>query len=278
MPDQNEASAEHAIIQEIAEPLETLPDDPVGMAADVHFPVVLRGYDRIAVDAYVKHTTQLIAELHATRSPEAAVRRALERVGEQVAGILQRAHEAAESITERSRAEADDRLERASREAIELSAEGERRVKDLDAETDAIWAERRRIVADVSVLAGKLSELAESALERFPPEELPDQPAPEEPGGADAAPDPDSAFDRQATAVMPTLGNETEHQAAGAEHEPVDAAHEPVDAEHEPAGAEHEPVDAAHEAADAEHEGADAEHEGADAERDARGTGNAADG
>ena len=89
------------------------PTDPVSEAADVHFPVALRGYDRIAVDAYVRQTSQLVAELQATRSPEAAVRRALERVGEQISGILQRAHDTAEQITAQSRSEAEDRLEEA---------------------------------------------------------------------------------------------------------------------------------------------------------------------
>ena len=73
MPDQSSASDEHALIQEITAPLATLPEDPVPEVADVDFPVVLRGYDRIAVDAYVRKTSQLVAELQATRSPEAAV-------------------------------------------------------------------------------------------------------------------------------------------------------------------------------------------------------------
>ncbi len=176
MPDQHDASSEHALIQEIAEPLSKLPDDPVQITADVQFPVVLRGYDRIAVDAYVKRASQLVAELQSTRSPEAAVRRALERVGEEVSGILQRAHESAEKITVHSRADAEDRLERARSEALELTADAERRVADLDAETDAIWAERRRIVADVNALASQLTELAQSALERFPAADMGDEP------------------------------------------------------------------------------------------------------
>ena len=103
MPDQSSAATEHAILQEITAPLETLPDDAVA-AVHADFPVALRGYDRVAVDAYVKQTSQLVAELQATRSPEAAVRKALERVGEQISGILQRAHDTAEEITAQSRA------------------------------------------------------------------------------------------------------------------------------------------------------------------------------
>src|ERR1035438_8024747 len=107
MPDQSSAASEHAILQEITAPLARLPDDPVSIV-QVDFPAALRGYDRMAVDAYVKQISQLVAELQATRSPEAAVRRALERVGEQISGILQRAHDTAEQITSPSRSEGED--------------------------------------------------------------------------------------------------------------------------------------------------------------------------
>lgn len=167
MPDQSSAATEHAILQEITRPLETLPDDPVA-AVHADFPGALRGYDRIAVDAYVRQTSQLVAELQATRSPEAAVRRALERVGEQISGILQRAHETAEQITAQSRAEAEDRLQAARVEAAELLASARRKVSDLDADTDRIWIERHRIVDDARELSAQLMTVAESASERFP--------------------------------------------------------------------------------------------------------------
>jgi cell division septum initiation protein DivIVA len=168
MPDQSSAASEHALIQEITAPLATMPDDPVSITADPHFPVAIRGYDRIAVDAYVKQTSQLVAELQATRSPEAAIRRALERVGEQISGILQRAHDTAEQITAQSRGEAEDRLEAARQEAARITAAAEQRLKDLDADTDRIWAERRQIVEDTRELAGQLLGLTDSAADRFP--------------------------------------------------------------------------------------------------------------
>jgi hypothetical protein len=171
MPDQSSASTEHAIMQEVTAPLATLPDDPVPVAADVDFPIVLRGYDRIAVDAYVKKTSQLVAELQATRSPEAAVRRALSRVGEEVSGILQRAHETAAQITAQSRSEAEDRLEAARREAVEIVQGAADHVRELDLETDRIWEERLRIVEDARELARQLLTLADSAAQRFPAED-----------------------------------------------------------------------------------------------------------
>jgi DivIVA domain-containing protein len=170
MPDQSSAASEHALLQEITAPLETLPDDPLALV-EAEFPTAMRGYDRHAVDDYVEQMTRLVAELHATRSPEAAVRRALERVGDQISGVLQRAHETAEKITAQSRMEAEDRLERARREGLTLIEAAERRVRELDADADRIWAERARIVADAEMLSGQLLAVARDAAARFPEEE-----------------------------------------------------------------------------------------------------------
>ncbi len=167
MPDQSSAATEHAILQEVTAPLDRLPDDPLSVI-DAEFPHALRGYDRVAVDEYVQHTRQLVAELQATRSPEAAVRRALERVGEQISGVLQRAHDTAEQITAQSRAEAEDRLQQARVEAEQIAGAAEQRVRELDADTDRIWMERQRIVADADDLAAQLRSLAKVASERFP--------------------------------------------------------------------------------------------------------------
>jgi cell division septum initiation protein DivIVA len=185
MPDQSTAATEHSLMQEITAPLSTIPDDPLPAVADVDFPIVLRGYDRLAVDAYVKETSQLVAELQATRSPEAAVRRALGRVGEEVSSILQRAHETAEQLTAQSRSEAEERLEAARREAQGITAGARTQVAELDSETDRIWAERHRIVEDARELASSLLALAESAAERFPAA-TEDVPAVDEPGEAEA--------------------------------------------------------------------------------------------
>lgn len=214
MPDQHTAATEHALLQEVAEPLSTLPGDAVEVAAQADFPVVMRGYDRGMVDAYVERTTRLVAELQSTRSPEAAVRRALERVGEEVSGILQRAHETAERITSQSRAEAEERLQVARREAAEFTAGAELRVKDLDAETDRIWAERRRIVDDVHELAGKLTALAESAIERFP--EAEDEPAAAAEDEPDAITAEAEVFDAEAAGREDQVVDERSANGAGA--------------------------------------------------------------
>jgi cell division septum initiation protein DivIVA len=193
MPDQSSAATEHAIIQEITAPLETLPDDPLSVI-DADFPHALRGYDRLAVDEYVQQTRRLIAELQATRSPEAAVRRALERVGDQITGVLQRAHETAEQITAQSRSEAEDRLQQARQEANQIANAAEQRVTELDADTDRIWIERQRIVADAEDLAGQLLALAKVAAERFPTDEETDAPADDDGPADELTPYDDAAL------------------------------------------------------------------------------------
>jgi cell division septum initiation protein DivIVA len=189
MPDQSSAAQEHALLEQITGPLANLPEDPVAFSADVDFPVALRGYDRIAVDAYVARTTQLIAELQATASPEGAIRRALERVGEEVSGVLQQAHQTADEVTTHSRAEAEDRLEAARVEAAQITAQAREQLRSLDEDTDRIWAERDRIVGDARELAHQLIELAETAAAKFPaaePEPVAEVAEPEPADMADA--------------------------------------------------------------------------------------------
>jgi cell division initiation protein len=224
MPDQSSAATEHAIIQEITAPLEHLPDDPVSVV-HADFPVALRGYDRMAVDAYVQRTSQLVAELQATRSPEAAVRRALERVGDQISGILQRAHETAEEITAQSRREAEDRLEQARVESAEIAARAAQRVRDLDADTDRIWIERHRIVDDARDLASQLLALAETAAQRFPDDNEPALSAPFDAAVAPAEPFDEESFDEEPETIA--ASEEPETIAASEEPETIAASEEP---------------------------------------------------
>jgi cell division initiation protein len=171
MPEEHKAADEHALIQEVTEPLERLPEHPLADVAAPEFPIGLRGYDRGAVDAYVARVSQLVAELEATRVPEAAIRRALERVGEETSGILKRAHETAHELAARSRIEAEDRLERAREEAETIVTSARQSLKTLDEDTDRVWAERTKLLEDTKRLADDLLAVAESGLERFPPED-----------------------------------------------------------------------------------------------------------
>ena len=132
--------------------------------------MALRGYDREAVDAYVEQVNQVLADLEARSSPQAAVRHALDQVGEETSGILERAHETADGITARSQAQAAERIERAEREAREIVRAAETQARMLDTDTDEIWQERKRLIDDAQRIADDLAELADAAARRFPPE------------------------------------------------------------------------------------------------------------
>src|SRR5206468_4081137 len=83
------------VLFKLARPSELVPAE----FRDVSFGSAIGGYNRNDVDSYVERVNRLIAELEISRSPEKAVQLALERVGEQTAGILQDAQEAAEKLT-----------------------------------------------------------------------------------------------------------------------------------------------------------------------------------
>jgi DivIVA domain-containing protein len=162
---------------------------------DAGFPIVLRGYDRDAVDAYVQEVNRVIAELQVGRSPQSAIRHALDQVSEETKGILERAHETADEITARSRSQADDRVQWAEREAREAIAAATERVHELEADAERVWEERQSLIDDVKRIAQELTAVADDAGVRFPAEpeaettalpELPPLPPPD----ADAAPPP----------------------------------------------------------------------------------------
>jgi cell division septum initiation protein DivIVA len=216
MPDQSSAAQEHALLEQITGPLATLPDNPVAISADVDFPIALRGYDRIAVDAYVARTSQLIAELHATATPEGAVRRALERVGEEVSGVLQQAHRTADELTTQSRAEAENRLEQARQEAAQITADAHEKLRTLDEDADRIWAERDRIIGDARELARQLLELADAATERFPA-------ADESARGAVVAVEPEAPEFEVPEPVHESGPGDEEPELGDADYDPEDA-------------------------------------------------------
>jgi DivIVA domain-containing protein len=178
---------------------------------DVQFRVVRRGYDREAVDAYVSRVYQLVVELSATRSPQGAVDRALERVGEETVSILQQAEETARLMTARAEARARERVQRAEREAQKWRTEAEVQVRRLDADIDRIWDERQRLIEDTRSLAEALLRVADDAEERFPPELTPSPGRP--PAGEQSDDSEDSTVE-----VVPAAHKTDESQ--GQDHRP----------------------------------------------------------
>jgi DivIVA domain-containing protein len=125
---------------------------------NVSFKVAVRGYDRAEVDAYVKHVNRVIAELEVSSSPRAAVRHALDRVGEQVHGILDRARDAADEVTATARQEAEEIAARAKAEAADL-------VVNASAQADASRAEAAQILAEANAKADDILARAKAEAE-----------------------------------------------------------------------------------------------------------------
>ena len=133
------------------------------------FPVAMRGYDRAAVDAWRNEVAELLERMEAQQPRDTAVRRALDEVGQETAGILQRAHEAAEEIVARSRSQADGRLRHAEEEAEATVREAEERAARLEDDARAIWDERSRLLDEMRQLADEVLAVADDALDRMPP-------------------------------------------------------------------------------------------------------------
>ena len=104
---------------------------------DPSFPSAVGGYARRSVDTYVERVNRLVAELQVSGSPRAAVRHALDRVGEQTSGILQRARETAEEITTSAREEAEETTARARAEADDIRRAAEREADETAARARA---------------------------------------------------------------------------------------------------------------------------------------------
>lgn len=146
------------------------------------FPVAMRGYERAAVDAFVREVLELVRELESRQSEESIIQRKLEEVGEETAGILQRAHETADEIAARSRSQADGRLQRAEREADLIRQQADAYSEQIVVDTRILWEERQRLIEDLRQLADDTLTLADDALERVALPELLGEPDTEEDG------------------------------------------------------------------------------------------------
>ena len=136
------------------------------------FPLVIRGYERRAVDEYLEATSTRLAELEALQSPSVAVQEALERVANDTGSILKEAHETAEGVLQRAQDEADRTLSEANEQADRTVASAEARARQLVIDTDALWQERMRLIEDAHAVAASLTALADEAAARFPGEEI----------------------------------------------------------------------------------------------------------
>jgi DivIVA domain-containing protein len=152
----------------IAPPIPARQPNGADAVREADFPVVLRGYERHAVDEFLDELADLIDVLEARQAREAVVQRALDEVGEETSTILKHAHELADEVTARSRAHAEDRLERARREADELTSEARKEAARLARDTEDLWEKRAALLDDLRSLGGDAVVLASRAAERLP--------------------------------------------------------------------------------------------------------------
>jgi DivIVA domain-containing protein len=169
-----------------AEPRARVPETETEVAAllDVRFPAAIRGYDRDHVDRYITRVNQVLAELQITKTPETAVKRALEEVSREKQAVIEEAHQAAEEITARSRSRADDRIQEATQEAEKLREEAaqgasdlrsaaerdaqatreaaEQRVRELEAQIEGMIEKRERVIEELAELARSLDGVVEA--------------------------------------------------------------------------------------------------------------------
>jgi cell division septum initiation protein DivIVA len=132
------------------------------------FPLVIRGYDRRAVDEYLELTAARLAEFEALQLPSVAVKEALERVADDTGGILKEAHETADGVMARAQDESERLVREAREEADRTIASAEARVRQIGIDTDALWQERLRLIEDAQATSVSLAALAEEAIARFP--------------------------------------------------------------------------------------------------------------
>jgi DivIVA domain-containing protein len=133
------------------------PDQVRTEIRDVSFPIAVRGYERHAVDAYVERANRVIAELEVGSSPQAAVRHVLDRVGEEIGGVLQHARQAAEEITAEALAEAEATTAKARTEAEQIMEDVELQAHQLRGrskqQTDDMLARAREQAAELMLQA-----------------------------------------------------------------------------------------------------------------------------
>ena len=131
-----------------------------GDLLDVSFPIAVRGYERGAVDAYVRRVNRAIAELKISASPTAAVRHALDQAGGKVDDLLRSAQEAAEQITTSARAEAEENADRIKAEAVtfvvDTNAEADRLKAEADEHAATTKADAQATLAEAKAAAGEI--------------------------------------------------------------------------------------------------------------------------
>ena len=146
------------------------PDEDI---APSRFAVAALGYSRPAVDEHIAVLERELAELRARRpdeKPVMSITEEIERLGEQTASILVVAHDQAHETTRLAQERAERCVTDAADNAAAITEQAKRRLEALDVETDVVWQERARLLADARAVAEELTAMVQRAEERFPEE------------------------------------------------------------------------------------------------------------
>jgi DivIVA domain-containing protein len=133
------------------------------------FPVVRRGYDPAAVEAYVAELEAELAavdrelvELRGSGAAAQEVASEIKRIGEQTSAVLMAAHDQREAILRGAREEAERCVAQATATASALTAECEARLHELEHQTELAHGERNRLLAELRTISGALAAVADA--------------------------------------------------------------------------------------------------------------------
>jgi DivIVA domain-containing protein len=120
---------------------------------NISFPAAVRGYDRGAVDAYVRRVSRLIAEIKVSASPREAVRHAVRQTEQEVSGLLERARETADRVTTSALREAESEAEGIRAKAAELLVNANAEAEATKAEAEMLLGNAKAEAEDILVRA-----------------------------------------------------------------------------------------------------------------------------
>ena len=152
--------------------LDEVPSPQEGPAPS-RFAVAPLGYSRPAVDEHIAALEHELSELRVKRAdetPAISITEEIERLGEQTASILVVAHDKAHETTRLAQQRAQRCVTDAADNATAITDQAKRRLEALDVETDVVWQERARLLADAGAVAHELTAMVARAEERFPEE------------------------------------------------------------------------------------------------------------
>jgi hypothetical protein len=141
----------------------------LGGAARPGFPIVARGYDRLAVDQSIAElqmelaeADRELAEVRNRLDTADEVQTELKRIGEQTSSVLIAAYEQRDVILREGREQAQSAVAEAGARASAMVADGEARLRALETRTEAVQRERDRLLREIRTVSSGLAAVVDS--------------------------------------------------------------------------------------------------------------------